>query len=289
MQKALSMIVRTLSPPSRAVLVLALVLAGTRADAAEIRWQTDLAAAEAISQQTGKPLLIHFTASWCHYCHKMSKTTYTDENVAAVVQQQFVPVKLDVDENSKLVNALRITGFPTAAIVSSDFKTVRKISGFHPAEDFQKRLAATLEALGITQVAAVDRDAEVAAPVSPQPAFGGRCLVSLIDDRELRDGDAAHEMIYRDRRLHFASEKHKQKFAANPSHYWPAFDGNCPVAKVEQSAEQPGNPRFGVFYQGKSWFFASAQNQAVFLKSPQRYAGARRASVAELPDDTVEQ
>jgi thioredoxin-related protein len=51
--------------------------------AAELKWGNDLKKAAAESQATGKPILITFTASWCHYCHKLLDETFTNQELIA--------------------------------------------------------------------------------------------------------------------------------------------------------------------------------------------------------------
>ena len=71
----------------------------TSGSAADVKWNNDLKTAAAESQKTGKPILITLTASWCHYCHKLLDETLADQNVIAQVNEYFVPVVLDADEN----------------------------------------------------------------------------------------------------------------------------------------------------------------------------------------------
>lgn len=44
-------------------------------------WTTSLRAAMATSLETGKPVFVDFTASWCKNCHMMEKKTFSNERV----------------------------------------------------------------------------------------------------------------------------------------------------------------------------------------------------------------
>ncbi len=46
--------------------------------------------------------MIDIGAVWCHWCHVMDETTYADLQVAAVLNREFVPVKVDTDERPDL-------------------------------------------------------------------------------------------------------------------------------------------------------------------------------------------
>ena len=45
-----------------------------------------------------KPILLDIGAVWCHWCHVIDRESYEDQQLAAVINQLFVPVKVDRDE-----------------------------------------------------------------------------------------------------------------------------------------------------------------------------------------------
>lgn len=45
-----------------------------------------------------KPILLDIGAVWCHWCHVMDRESYADESTAALINERFVPVKVDRDE-----------------------------------------------------------------------------------------------------------------------------------------------------------------------------------------------
>ncbi|NQV27501.1 MAG: thioredoxin family protein, partial [Rhodopirellula sp.] len=101
--------------------------------AANVKWGNDLKKAAVAAQQSGKPILITFTASWCHYCHKLLDETFTDKKVIARVNEYFVPVVLDADENERAVQLLGVEAFPTTVVISPELKVLSRITGFHQA------------------------------------------------------------------------------------------------------------------------------------------------------------
>jgi len=68
------------------------------AAAGPIRWQPWNEATFALARKLKRPMLIDIGAVWCHWCHVMDETTYADAKVAAMVNDNFVPVKVDTDE-----------------------------------------------------------------------------------------------------------------------------------------------------------------------------------------------
>ncbi len=55
-----------------------------------------------LAKRTGRPILLDIGASWCHWCHVMDEGTYTDPEVARLLRQHFVAVKVDRDENPEV-------------------------------------------------------------------------------------------------------------------------------------------------------------------------------------------
>jgi uncharacterized protein len=55
-----------------------------------------------LARKTGRPILLDIGASWCHWCHVMDEGTYSDGEVARLLRQHFVAVKVDRDENPEV-------------------------------------------------------------------------------------------------------------------------------------------------------------------------------------------
>jgi thiol:disulfide interchange protein len=68
------------------------------AAAGPVRWQQWNEATFTLARTLKRPMLIDIGAVWCHWCHVMDETTYADPKVAAMVNDYFVPVKVDTDE-----------------------------------------------------------------------------------------------------------------------------------------------------------------------------------------------
>ncbi len=63
-----------------------------------IRWHEWGEEAFASAQRENKPMLLDIGAVWCHWCHVMDRESYDDPEVAAIVNEHFVAVKVDRDE-----------------------------------------------------------------------------------------------------------------------------------------------------------------------------------------------
>jgi len=69
-----------------------------QASSSSIRWQAWSPQTLALARSLNRPIMIDIGAVWCHWCHVMDETTYADPDVAAALDREFVPVKVDTDE-----------------------------------------------------------------------------------------------------------------------------------------------------------------------------------------------
>ena len=63
-----------------------------------VRWHAWGEAAFALAQAEDKPILLDIGAVWCHWCHVMDRESYEDPEIAALINDLFVAVKVDRDE-----------------------------------------------------------------------------------------------------------------------------------------------------------------------------------------------
>src|SRR6058998_4399628 len=61
----------------------------------EIKWREWGEDAFREAKETGKPVLLSLSAVWCHWCHVMDETSYSDEGVISFVNEHFIPVRVD--------------------------------------------------------------------------------------------------------------------------------------------------------------------------------------------------
>jgi thiol-disulfide isomerase/thioredoxin len=64
-----------------------------------------------------KPMLLFFTAQWCHYCHQMAEESFTHPQVVALAER-FVCVLIDADAEGDVCQQFQVTGYPTIQFLS---------------------------------------------------------------------------------------------------------------------------------------------------------------------------
>ncbi|MCI4348415.1 MAG: DUF255 domain-containing protein, partial [Thermoplasmata archaeon] len=84
-----------------------------------------------VARRLNRPVLLDIGAVWCHWCHVMDEGTYSDAEVARLIGQHFVAVKVDRDANPEVdrryqrqVNALTGEGgWPLTAFLTAKGET----------------------------------------------------------------------------------------------------------------------------------------------------------------------
>jgi uncharacterized protein YyaL (SSP411 family) len=68
----------------------------------------------------GKPVLLSIATTWCSASREMDATTYADPGIASLVNEQFVPVRVDADERPDIADRYTLGGIPTTAFLTAD-------------------------------------------------------------------------------------------------------------------------------------------------------------------------
>ena len=124
-----------------------------------------------------------------------------------------------------------------------------------------------------------------ATPVEPD-AYGsmpvgleGYCPVTLAERGAWVEGRAQWGVRHRGRTYLFATAEQQKAFLADPDRYAPALSGDDPVMAFDTGKSTPGQRRYGVTYQSRTYLFASTETRDAFAANPQRYTSG--AMVAE--------
>jgi uncharacterized protein YyaL (SSP411 family) len=85
-----------------------------------IDWQPWDSNAFAQAARERKPVLLSIAATWCGACHEMDRTTYADPEVATLVHERFVPVRVDAERRPDINDRYNLGGWPTTAFLTPE-------------------------------------------------------------------------------------------------------------------------------------------------------------------------
>src|SRR5712671_7603124 len=109
-----------------------------------IQWHEWGEEAFATAKRENKPILLDIGAVWCHWCHVMDRESYDDPEVAKIVNERFVAVKVDRDERPDIDSRYQVAvsavsgqgGWPLTAFLTPDGKPFYGGTYFPPADSY---------------------------------------------------------------------------------------------------------------------------------------------------------
>ena len=95
-----------------------------------IHWHEWGEEAFAVAQRENKPILLDIGAVWCHWCHVMDRESYESPEIAQLVNERFVAVKVDRDERPDIDSRYQVAvnaisgqgGWPLTAFLTPQGK-----------------------------------------------------------------------------------------------------------------------------------------------------------------------
>jgi tetratricopeptide (TPR) repeat protein len=115
--------------------------------AQEVQWRTNYSLARKEALATNRPLLLDFGTEQCFWCRNLDATTFRDAQVVLLLNEKFVPLKINAASDPRLTEALHIRSFPTMVIAAPDGKILSALEGYRQAAVLQEHLQRILAGL----------------------------------------------------------------------------------------------------------------------------------------------
>ena len=152
-----------------------------------IQWHEWGEEAFAAAKRENKPILLDIGAVWCHWCHVMDRESYDDPEVARLVNEHFIAVKVDRDERPDIdsryqaaVSALTGQGgWPLTGFLTPDGKPFYGGTYFPPDDQwgrpgFKRVLQAIAQAFHEKSAEVAEQASMVVNAISQAETFAGR-------------------------------------------------------------------------------------------------------------------
>jgi len=152
-----------------------------------IQWHEWGPEAFAAAQRANKPMLLDIGAVWCHWCHVMDRESYDDPEVAAIVNQHFIAVKVDRDERPDIDSRYQVAvqavsgqgGWPLTAFLTPDGKPFYGGTYFPPNDgygrpSFRRVLLSIANAYAEKHGDVIEQAKMVESAIAQSESFAGR-------------------------------------------------------------------------------------------------------------------
>ena len=176
-----------------------------------IRWHEWGAEAFAAAQRENKPMLLDIGAVWCHWCHVMDRESYEDPQIAEIVNEHFVAMKVDRDErpdiDSRYQAAIQAVsgqgGWPLTAFLTPDGKPFYGGTYFPPSDgygrpSFRRVLLSIANAYKEKNGDVVEQAQMVESAIAQAESFAGRSgrvsagAITAIQESAVKMFDSRH-------------------------------------------------------------------------------------------------
>lgn len=98
------------------------------------------------AQTSDQPMLLFFTAAWCHFCHQMAGEAFTHPEVVGL-SNQFVCVLVDADREPEVCQQFGVRGYPTIQFVSPQGSALSRLTGKRPGPQLVMEMQAVLRSV----------------------------------------------------------------------------------------------------------------------------------------------
>jgi YHS domain-containing protein/thiol-disulfide isomerase/thioredoxin len=279
-----------------------LVTSLTQAAPRQSVWRTDYENALKAAKAEGKPLVLHFHASWCGPCREMERNVLFQPNVLGELKAGVIGVMVDSDDHPDLVRRYRVEALPCDVFLDPDGRIVRKDSGYRDRGVYVSRVsdlrsryhsdktvaAQASRSVGEGQQSHARRTDPVRTlSIQPFLALEGYSPVALSAQRKWVKGRADFAAEYRGVLYYLSSARELETFNANPQRYAPQLLGCDPVLLWKSDRAVRGSTRFGAFFDGRLYLFATRDSREEFKTAPLRYTQTRHVLKIDASSGTV--
>src|SRR5262249_25641435 len=133
------------------------------------------------------PLIIDFSTENCFYCKRLDATTFREPSIIRLMNERFVPLKLDGQRDGILAERLAIQVYPTLLFAGPDGRILdRPIAGYVEAAPLQEKLETILYALATPEWMTRDYEAAAQAIAGSDYARAIALLKAVVEDGKSR-------------------------------------------------------------------------------------------------------
>lgn len=256
-------------------------------------WKTDYHTALKQARAENKLLLLHFYADWCMPCKRMERETLSSYELSRQFGDKVIAVKVNGEHHPELLQKFGVQSYPSDVFVNSEERIEAESSNFLALADYVKlidrvedkysrvvwikkmREQAQKEQIASNEGLSDQQPTRLVEVEETPLALDGYSAVALQEKKAWVKGDAQYSVEHKGFRYQFASQQEMTQFEQQPAKFMPRLLGCDPVEMWEKDKAIYGTTRFGAYYNGDLYLFASDYNRQIFKESPTKYTQTR--------------
>src|SRR6516225_9159238 len=152
-----------------------------------VRWHEWGDEAFQLAKSENKPILLDIGAVWCHWCHVMDRESYDDPEIASLVNERFIAIKVDRDERPDIDSRYQLAvqaisgqgGWPLTAFLTPEGKPFYGGTYFPPQDhygrpSFRRVLVSIADAYREKHGDVIDQSNLVEGAIAHSESFAGK-------------------------------------------------------------------------------------------------------------------
>ena len=101
-----------------------------------IQWESNPLVASQKAKAESKAVMLHFTADWCGPCKNQKRFVFSNPTIIRAINQNFIPVLVDIDANPALARELKVTTVPHDVFLTPDGEVIMRRSSPADSNNF---------------------------------------------------------------------------------------------------------------------------------------------------------
>ena len=110
-------------------------------------YQVNIDQAKELAAEQGKLVMVDFYANWCAPCKWMEESTFADPEVVSIINNHFIPVKIDIDQidGYSMKQQYSVRYLPTIIIFDENGRVLSRVEETLSASKMSEFLTSHLE------------------------------------------------------------------------------------------------------------------------------------------------
>jgi thioredoxin-like negative regulator of GroEL len=152
------------------------------ARAEEVAWRTDYNKARQEAAEKGRPLVIDLGTENCYWCKQLDERTFRDAELARLLNDRTVPLKVDAQRTPGLAEALHIQSYPTLVFAGPDGRILGYREGFVEAPPLREQVTRAVAAVAAPEWMERDYQEATRALAAGDNARAAALLGGVVED-----------------------------------------------------------------------------------------------------------